>query len=137
MKYDGVVIRIDDQLYLFILDPKKLEIKDGINISEHTCYKNLKNDQLMVVTAIFMDGTKEINEIEDLEDFIHSEGFCRHDIFIKIRDVALFSIADENKKSESLKKIIRKGKLTDIATECIELTKQEITQQIEHIIKNE
>lgn len=127
MKYDGVVIRIDTQLYLFILDSKENEIKDGINISEHICYKDLKNDQLMVVTVIFMDGTKEIDEIENLEDFIHSEGFTRHDIFIKIHDVALFSITDENEKSESLKKIIRKGKLTNIATECIELSKKQIT----------
>jgi hypothetical protein len=41
MKYDGIVVKID-KLYLFILDPDTNEIRDGINISDHECYNELK-----------------------------------------------------------------------------------------------
>ena len=67
MKYDGVVIRIEE-LFLFILDPDTNKIRDGINISDHKCYDDLKENQLMVVNVVFKDGTQEIDKI-DLEEF--------------------------------------------------------------------
>jgi hypothetical protein len=126
MTYDGVVIRIEE-LYLFILDPDTNEVQDGINISEHDCYKDLKNNQLMVVKVTFKDGTQEIDKI-DLDEFIHGEKYGKYDTFLHIQDITLFSIGhkgfkDKNVKNVSLENIIQKGELTNIAIECIELTK--------------
>ena len=82
MKYDGVVIRFD-KLYLFILDPDTDMIRDGITISEHDCYKDMKEDQLMVVSVIFKDGTLEIDKI-DLDEFIHGDKYGDNNINIII-----------------------------------------------------
>lgn len=116
MKYDGVVINLDD-LYLFILNPDTDEIMDGINISYHDCYKDLKNNQLMVVNVVFKDGTQEIDKI-DLEDFIYNNN-GKHDIFLYIHDILLFSIKHEEYKNLTLKELIDKGDLNNIAKECI------------------
>lgn len=120
MKYDGVVINLDD-LYLFILNPDTNEIMDGVNISYHDCYKDLKKDQLMVVQVIFKDGTQDIDKI-DLEDFIYNNN-GKHDIFLYIHDILLFSIAHENKKYMTLKELIDNGELNDIAKKCIDDSK--------------
>ena len=123
MKYDGVVIRFD-KLYLFILDPDTNTIRDGITISEHDCYKDMKEDQLMVVSVIFKDGTLEIDKI-DLDEFIYGDVYGSHDTFLLIEDKMSFSINDKKnkKRNVSLDELIKKGKLGDIAKECIEFTK--------------
>ena len=118
MKYDGVVIKIDE-LYLFILDPDTNKIRDGINISNHKCYDNLKEDQLMVVNVIFKDGTQEIDKI-DLDEFIYSDMYGEHDIFLYIYDIVQFSIFDDKlQQNINLRKILDDGKLNDIAIDCI------------------
>lgn len=121
MKYDGVVSRLDDDLYLFILNPDDNMMMDGMNISEHECYKDLKNDQIQVVKVIFKDGTEELDNI-DLEDFIYSDVYDRNSIFLYIHDILLYSISN-NKKNISLKKLIDNGDLNKIAIECIENSK--------------
>ena len=123
MKYDGVVAKFDD-LYLFILNPKTLKIMDGISLSNHKCYDDLNQNQLMVVEVIFKDGTQEIENI-DLEEFIYGDSYDRHSIFIAIYDINLFSISDKknSKKILSLEQIARNGELTNIAIDCINLTK--------------
>lgn len=121
MKYDGVVSRLDDDLYLFILNPEDNMMMDGMNISEHECYKDLKNDQIQVVKVIFKDGTEELDNI-DLEDFIYSDVYDRNSIFLYIHDILLYSISN-NKKNISLKKLIDNGDLNKIAIECIENSK--------------
>lgn len=122
MIYDGVVIRIG-QLYLFILDPETNKMMDGINISEHECYKDMKDDQLMVVQVEFKDGTLTIEDI-DLDEFIHGDTYGRTDIFIYIKDILLFTINNKIKnKVITLKELIDNGKLNDIAIECINTSK--------------
>jgi hypothetical protein len=123
MIYDGVVIRIDE-LYLFILDPDKNKIRDGINISEHECYKDLKDDQLMVVNVIFKDGTQEIDKI-DLDEFIYGDNYGKHDTFLYIHDITLYSIGDTKNDVQEvkIKNIIEKGELNDVAISCINSTK--------------
>jgi hypothetical protein len=124
MKYEGVVIRIDE-LFLFILDPDTNIIRDGINISDHKCYDDLKNNQLMVVSVIFKDGTKEIDKI-DLDEFIYGESYGEHDTFLYIHDIMLFSIFDNMENVDvNLKILIEKGKLNDVAINCISNSKKQ------------
>ena len=124
MKYDGVVIRIDKQLYLFVLDPDTVTVMDGINISDHECYKEVKGDKLMVVDVTFRDGTLELDDL-DLDEFIHGDSYGKNDIFIKIHDVMLFLIGKENSiKRVSLIELIKKGDLDVIAQDCIKKSKE-------------
>ena len=126
MKYDGVVIRFNN-LYLFVYDPDKMEIRDGIVITEHECYKEMKNDQLMVVEVIFRDGTQELDQI-DLDEFIYGDSYGIHDTFLEIYDLMLFSINDKKDKKRfiSLDEIAKKGELGSIAIECINKVKNNI-----------
>jgi len=122
MKYDGVVIRIDE-LYLFVFDPDKKIITDGINISDHVCYKDLTDDNLMVVEVIFKDGTEELEKV-DLDEFIYniSSGGENHNTFIYIQDKMLFSM--DNKRI-NIRELIDKGELNDIAINCIGASKND------------
>lgn len=123
MIYDGVVIRLDD-LYLFLLDPDKNEIVDGINISEHECYKDMLENQIMVVDVTIKDGTKEIDKV-DLDEFIHGDSYGKYDTFIYIHDVQLYSIDRKiGTKKVSLEQLIKKGELNNIAIDCIESAKK-------------
>ena len=126
MKYDGVVIRFNN-LYLFVYDPDKMEIRDGIVITEHECYKEMKDDQLMVVEVIFRDGTQELDQI-DLDEFIYGDSYGIHDTFLEIYDLMLFSINDKKDKKRfvSLDEIAKKGELGSIAIECINKVKNNI-----------
>lgn len=121
MKYDGVVCRLNKELYLFILNPDDNMIMDGLNISEHECYKNLKDDQLMVVNVIFKDGTEELDNI-DLNAFIYDDVYDRNSVFLYIHDILLYSISKRH-NFVSLKDLIDDGDLNDIAIECIENSK--------------
>ena len=120
MSYDGVVLNLDD-LYLFIINPDTDKIMDGISISYHKCYDNLKKDQLMVVKVIFKDGTQEIESL-DLEDFIYSD-HDNHDVFLYITDVLLFSLGSKENKSITLEELINNGELNVVAHECIKNSK--------------
>jgi len=121
MKYDGIVCRLNKELFLFILNPNDNMIMDGLNISEHECYKNLKDDQLMVVNVIFKDGTEELDNI-DLDAFIYDDVYDRNSVFLYIHDILLYSISKRH-NFVSLKDLIDDGDLNDIAIECIENSK--------------
>lgn len=122
MKYDGVVIRIDE-LYLFIFNPETKKIMDGINISDHDCYKDLKDDKLVVVKVSIKDGTQEIENI-DLEEFIHGDSYGRLDTFIYIHDILTFSFkSNDSSEFVSLRELIDNGDLNNVAIECIETSK--------------
>jgi len=132
MKYDGVVCRLNKELYLFILNPDENVIMDGMNISEHECYNNLKDDQLMVVNVIFKDGTEELDNI-DLESFIYDDVYDRNSVFLHIRDILLYSIGKKNQVI-SLKDIVDGDDFNKIAIECIENSKSD-NIEIEKIIE--
>ena len=132
MKYDGVVCRLNKELYLFILNPDENVIMDGMNISEHECYNNLKDDQLMVVNVIFKDGTEELDNI-DLESFIYDDVYDRNSVFLHIRDILLYSIGKKNQVI-SLKDIVDGDDFNKIAIECIENSKADKIE-IEKIIE--
>jgi len=124
MIFDGVVIRIEKQLYLFVFSPEYNTIMDGISISDHECYKDVKGDQLMVVDVTFRDGTLELEDI-DLDEFIHGDSYGVNDIFIKIHDKLLFTISKEDSiKRITLVELIENGDLNTIAIDCIEKAKQ-------------
>lgn len=126
MKYDGAVIKIDDLLYLFLLDYKTNSIKDGINISEHECYKDIKYNQLMVVEVEFKDGTEVIDDI-DLDEFIYGDTYGRSDVFLYIKDILLFNISKETDKEQiSIYELVENGELTTIITNCINHSKNNI-----------
>lgn len=132
MKYDGVICRLNKELYLFILNPDDNMIMDGMNISEHECYNNLKDDQLMVVNVIFKDGTEELDNI-NLESFIYDDVYDRNSIFLHIRDILLYSIGKKN-KFISLKDLIDNDDFNKVAIECIENSKADKIE-IEKIIE--
>jgi len=127
MKYDGVVIRFskESNLYLFILDPDSKELQDGINISEHRSYQDMNQNQLMVTEVTLKDGTEEMDKI-DLQEFIHGDSYGRYDVFIHIKDIMLYSIGEnENFGSNiTLEKIAKRGNLSEVAINCIEISKQ-------------
>lgn len=125
MSYDGIVLKID-KLYLFLLNPDTNELMDGISISEHKCYDNLKSDQLVVVNVIFKDGTQEIEKV-DLEEFIYGDTYGELDTFLFIQDKKIFTINDtENNgiKKSSFVEIIESGSLSKLAKECIKNTNE-------------
>jgi hypothetical protein len=131
MIYDGIVIKVDE-LFLFILDPDEDKLLDGINISEHDCYKDLKKNQLMVVKVIFKDGTQEIDNI-DLDEFIHGDRYGMYNVFLHIQDILLFSIGEEvllDIQDVKLEDIIKNGDLENLGKECIEISKKKL--QIEN-----
>lgn len=123
MTYDGIVIK-EDELFLFIFDPDKNIIRDGINISEHKCYDDLRDEQFMVVDVIFKDGTKEIDKI-DLDEFIYGDKYesskDSYDIFIYIHDKMLFSMDNGVKLAE----VISGGGLNDLAIDSIAMSKKD------------
>lgn len=124
MIYDGVVVKINKLLFLFILNPDTNEMMDGINISEHQCYKNLTDENLMVVQVEFKDGTLTIDNI-DLDEFVHGDSYGRNDIFIYIKDILLFTINNDIKNNIStLKYLIDNGDLNDVAIQCINDSKK-------------
>ena len=126
MKYDGVVIRFD-QLFLFLLDPETKKLQDGKAISDHERYSDLTNEQLMVVSVEFKDGTKDVDVI-DLYDFVHGDKYGVHNIFIKINDVLLYSISEKNSKL-SLLEIAQRGELGDVAVNCIMNSKEQMNSE--------
>lgn len=133
MIYNGAVMKgsKNKQLYLFILDPDSNTIKDGINISEHKCYKNMRIDQLMIVDVTFKDGTKNIENI-DLDEFIYGDQYGINNIFILIHDLSLFSVTDkENNKSLTLEDLVKNGELNNSILECIEIVKNNKTNDVE------
>lgn len=122
MKYDGAVIRLNSGLFLFILDPETNELMDGLGISDHKCYKDLKDNKLMVVNVIFKDGTLELDKI-DLDEFIEENKF---NIFIHIYDISLYSVDIEkyNSLCNTFEDIIKNGDFVEIALSCIEDSKK-------------
>ena len=133
MIYDGIVIKIDNkidkaQFYLFMVDPVSEELQDGINISEHSCYDDMKTDQVMVVKVTLKDGTMELNDV-DLDEFIHGDKYGKHDIFLYIQDQLLYDIGkgeDEGIEKTSLEDVIKNGNLNNLASELIEKTVDEL-----------
>lgn len=127
MRYDGVVLRVNDILYLFILDPDTNKIRDGINISDHECYKDLNDDKIVVVNVLFKDGTKDIDKI-DLDEFIYGDTYGRYDTFILISDVITYLI---NTDEFSLERMISDGKLNELSLSCIDNSRKIILKNDE------
>lgn len=127
MRYDGVVLRVNDILYLFILDPDTNKIRDGINISDHECYKDLNDDKIVVVNVLFKDGTKDIDKI-DLDEFIYGDTYGRYDTFILISDVITYLI---NTDEFSLERMIGDGKLNELSLSCIDNSRKIILKNDE------
>ena len=135
MKYDGVVIKNNLHLYLFILDPEKDTITDGVNISEHECYKDLSLTDIMVVTVEFKDGTKEIDDF-DLHEFVYGDKYGKYDTFIYIHDIALYSYINDDPNVNlddvpTLSTLIKSGEFVNIAKQCITESKNDDTEILE------
>lgn len=137
MTFDGVVVKINNSInteyYLFMLDPDINELQDGINISHHSCYDDMKLDQVMVVKVTLKDGTLELDDV-DLYEFIHGDKYGRHDIFIYIQDILLYDIGKLDNFNNvnsilTLEDIIKDGEFNNIAIELINKSK-------EHLEKN-
>jgi hypothetical protein len=127
--YDGVVIRIDE-LFLFILNTETKKLMDGINISDHECYKDLTDDKLVVVKVSIKDGTQEIEDF-DLEEFIYGESYGRLDTFIYIHDIATYSFTNNGSDEfVSLRDLIANGDLNDVAIESIQNSKNKNENEV-------
>ena len=127
MIYDGVVMRNSksEQLYLFVFDPDINMVKDGISISDHECYKTMRDDQMMVVNVNFKDGTKDVENI-DIDEFIHGDKYGDNNIFILIHDLSLFSVKDDKNKSLTLDDLLNAGSLNQSIIDCIEILKNNV-----------
>lgn len=139
MKYDGVVIRLEgkakfvngeivydpDTFKLFLVDPKTQEMQDGINISDHReIYKDMRFDQLMVVSVVLKDGTKKLDDV-DLDEFIHGEKYDTNNNFVWIQDILLFTISKAG-EDVNLNDLLKQGKFSAVAMDCIEKTKNQL-----------
>lgn len=123
MNYDGIVVKLSNKLYLFILNPEDNKMTDGMNISEHKCYKDLKNEQLWVVDVEFYDGTLKLEKL-DLNEYIYGDSYGDNNIFIKIKDVQLFTYEKEDSIFFSMESIIRGGKFNEISIDLINQSKK-------------
>ena len=138
MIYDGVVIKTNkkkkDEFYLFLVDPILEQLQDGINISEHSCYDDMKYDQIMTVNVTLKDGTVELDDI-DLDEFIHGDKYGKHDVFLYIQDLLLFDIGHEEKSlymfgdNLTVEDIVKRGDLNDLALNLINKTTEEMEKK--------
>lgn len=135
MKYDGVVAKIfddnEDKIFLFFLDPETGKMRDGLDIQDNMeIYKNLSYNTLMVVEVLLKDGTVEVDI--DLDDFIDGQ-YGKYDIFIHIKDLLPYKLAHKNDEGKvvdrSVDQVIQAGEFPDVALECIELTKEELSNR--------
>jgi hypothetical protein len=122
MNYDGIVAKLVGKLYLFVLNPEDDKMTDGMNISEHKCYKDLKSDQLWVVNVEFYDGTLKLEKI-DLNEYIYGNSYGDNDIFIKIKDVQLFTY-EKDAIFFTLESVVRGGKFNEISLDLINQSKK-------------
>lgn len=124
MIYNGIVTKLSGKLYLFILDPDNDTMTDGMNISEHKCYKNLENNQLWVVEVEFCDGTLTLEKI-DLDEYIYGDKYGDNNIFLHIKDIQLFTYEKDNGEIFSMENdVIRGGKFNDLSLELINKAKE-------------
>jgi len=84
----GLVYRIDDEVYLSLIDNEKPS--DGIPISEGT-YTTLQDNQISLVDVNIKDGTKIVEDI-DINYFVYNEAQQnRENLFYEILDISLFT----------------------------------------------
>ena len=126
MIYDGSIMRDSKtkQLYLFIFDAETNMVKDGISISDHACYKDMRDDQMMVVNVSFKDGTKDVEV--DLDDFIYGDKYGENNIFILIHDLLLFSVSDDENKPLILDDLVKTGSLNLSIIDIIGIAKNNL-----------
>lgn len=60
MKEHGLIYKINDVVYLSLIDPKINKCTDGIPINERP-YENLTPNEIMFSEIIITDGTEEID----------------------------------------------------------------------------
>ena len=114
----GVIAKLNNVLFLFTFDPIKRKIMDGINISDHKVYDDMKSDEMSIVDVDFRDGTLSIENF-DLEEFIYGDGYGEHNIFMYIQDIFLYKLHD------TILNIIKNGDFNKIAIECIDVANEE------------
>jgi hypothetical protein len=124
MKYDGVVARIivenKDKIILFMLDPERNKMSDGVNISDHkNLYNGLKYDQLMVVNVELKDGTLKLEKV-DLSEFVHGDTYIKSNIFLYIQDIVIYGL------KEKIMDIINNRNFDKIALDCIIKAREKI-----------
>jgi hypothetical protein len=112
MKFNGVIAKLNNILYLFTYDTIGNKMMDGIHISDNKVYENLKDDELSIVNVDFRDGTLSIDDF-DIEEFIYGNGYGDLNVFMYIHDIFIY------KMNTKIINIIEKGDFNKIAIECI------------------
>lgn len=84
----GLVYRINDEIYLSLIDNDKPS--DGIPISEGV-YKSLQDNQISLVDVKIKDGSKLLEDI-DINYFVYNEARQnKENLFYEIVDISLFT----------------------------------------------
>lgn len=119
MKVNGLVYRIQDVVYVSLIDPKLNKTTDGLPISEGV-YEKLENDQVSYVDVEILDGTLDLEV--DIYEFV-DDYFSKYepgDIFLKITDVMTFTFKDA-----TIEEICDNGDFEMIADDIIEQMEEE------------
>jgi len=87
---NGLAYRINDDIFISLIDFKNGIISDGIPISEGV-YATLQDNEVSYIEVEIADGSKPI-EIEDVVEFVQNE-YGSENIFYKIRDITTYSFA--------------------------------------------
>lgn len=119
MQVEGLVYRIDDNIYLSLVEPDGEGCTDGVAISEGV-YETLLNNQISFVDVKITDGTMDIEM--DIYDFVgenqkHEPG----DIFYNIKDLQVFSFFENDNEDEPavIKDICESGDFLKIVENII------------------
>lgn len=120
MHLDGVVFRIQDGVYLCLLDPVIGKFTDGIPISSNE-YDTLKNNQVSVVDVILKDGNLELNDL-DVTKFVNDKAlFEQTNIFYNIKDLMIYTIDDH-----TIEEVVKMGDFLDMVTDMVKQTKEDL-----------
>jgi hypothetical protein len=114
MKFNGVIAKLNNILYLFTYNTISNKMMDGIHISENKVYDNLKEDEMSIVNVDFRDGTLSIDDF-DIEEFIYGNGYGDLNVFMYIQDIFIYKI------NTKIINLIEKGDFNKIAIECIDV----------------
>lgn len=84
---NGLVFRINDDIFMSLIDFEKETISDGIPISEGV-YTTLQDNQISYIEIEISDGNKPI-KIDDIDEFAQNF-YDNENIFYKIKDIMIY-----------------------------------------------
>lgn len=123
MKVNGLVYRIQDVIYVSLIDSMINKPTDGLPISEGV-YETLGDDQILFVDVEINDGTLDLDV--NVNDFVdgYFDNYEHGDIFLKITDIMTFSFKDF-----TVEEICNNGDFETISDDIIDQMLEEKKQE--------